>query len=103
MNLTIPLSPETEAKLREQAALTGKGLEELAVQALEEQLAIGPAPTAPRSPEQWVEDFRVERSSEWKLDWVRANSTCSSSLRAGRRMRYIDNSPYDVPVSLAQS
>lgn len=41
MNLTLHLSPETSAKLKEQASLTGKSPEELAVAALQEMLAIG--------------------------------------------------------------
>lgn len=39
MNLMLHLASETEAKLREQAARSGKSLEALALEALEEKLA----------------------------------------------------------------
>jgi hypothetical protein len=44
MNLLLHLKPETEAKLREQATLTGRSVENLALEALEEKLSAGPEP-----------------------------------------------------------
>lgn len=41
MNLTLHLTPDTEAKLKEQASITGRSLEELALEALQEKLAVG--------------------------------------------------------------
>lgn len=41
MNLILVLNPQTEAKLKEQTALTGKRPEDLAVEALQEMLASG--------------------------------------------------------------
>ena len=43
MNLTLHLTPETEAKLKEQAAHSGKTLEAVALEALEEKLGAEPA------------------------------------------------------------
>ena len=57
MNLVLHLSPETEAKLLRQAVLAGKRPEELAMNALEEQLAAeGPVMEA-QTAQQWVADF----------------------------------------------
>jgi hypothetical protein len=39
MNLTLHLTPNTEAKLKEQASITGRSLEEIALEALQEKLA----------------------------------------------------------------
>jgi hypothetical protein len=63
MNLLLPLSPETEAKLREQATLTGRSLESVALEALEEKLSVGPEPgdVLPRS--ERLAEFRSWLSS----------------------------------------
>jgi hypothetical protein len=41
MNLTLHLTPETESRLRAQAAQSGKSLETLALEAIEDILADG--------------------------------------------------------------
>ena len=59
MNLILHLPPETEAKLKEQAAAIGKAPEELGAIVLEERLAEGfEPPPAPISPEEWIADIR---------------------------------------------
>jgi len=57
MNLILHLTPETEAKLVEYAATTGKAPEELALRALEEQLAISAQPPSAISADEWVADI----------------------------------------------
>ncbi len=67
MNLILHLSPEIEAKLLEQAALTGKAPEELALNALHEQLAVADHATSPLSAEEWVADLRQWVESHRRL------------------------------------
>ncbi len=58
MNLTLHLTPETEAKLKEQAALSGKSLETLALEALDDKLAYLDDYTSPiLSGEAWQARF----------------------------------------------
>ncbi len=57
MNLMLHLTPETEAKLREQAAQSGKSLETLALEALEEKLADGNDLSKALSDEVWKAKF----------------------------------------------
>ena len=75
MNLILHLRPETEAKLKEQAAAGGKSPEELALIALEERLAAGfgqPAEAQtsqdPISAEEWMADFRKWAESHRRLE-----------------------------------
>jgi len=73
MNLILHLRPETEAKLKEQAATVGKSPEELALIALEDRLAAGfdlaDAPTlAPISHEEWMADIRQWAESHRRLE-----------------------------------
>lgn len=63
MNLTLHLSPELEAKLMEQATAKGMAPEQVALQALEEQLEAVPPASASMSPEQWVADIRAWATS----------------------------------------
>lgn len=57
MNLTLHLSAELEAKLRQQAEATGKAPEDVALDALEEHLLAEPSSVAiPRH--QWQAKFR---------------------------------------------
>src|SRR6266568_4999014 len=58
MNRILQLSPETEAKLREQAAATGRAPEELAIEALQEQLSSSSPSAAPLSADEWIADVR---------------------------------------------
>lgn len=54
----LHLSPETEARLLQQAVLIGKLPEELAMKVLEEQLAVETPFAESQPPQQWVADFR---------------------------------------------
>ena len=63
MNLTLHLTPETEARLKEQASLMGRSPEELALQALQEKLAAGPEPGEALSPGTRLAEFRAWLSS----------------------------------------
>lgn len=56
MNLILHLTPETEAKLIERANLVGKKPEELALEALNDQLN-GESPTATLPAEAWLLEF----------------------------------------------
>jgi hypothetical protein len=61
MNLTLHLSPDIEARLREQTQATGKSPERLAIEALEEKLALETVTSAPVPPDEWQTRFR---------DWI---------------------------------
>jgi predicted transcriptional regulator len=54
MNLTLRLSPELEAKLKEFASREGKEPEALAIEALSDRLAPGDGPPNKRSIEAWL-------------------------------------------------
>lgn len=70
MNLTLHLTPETEAKLREQAAQCGKSLETLALEALEEKLADEDASSRMLPSEVWTARF-----DEFLATLPRSNAT----------------------------
>lgn len=57
MNLTLHLPPETEAKLIEQARLTGKSVEALALEALHDKLSAEPVSMPVLSSEDWLRQF----------------------------------------------
>jgi predicted transcriptional regulator len=59
MHLTIHLSADTEAKLKEQARLTGRSPEELAVEALQEKLAYGLEPAMSLSTSSRLAEFHA--------------------------------------------
>ncbi len=59
MNLTLHLTPETEARLKEQASLTGRSPEELALEALQEKLAVESQPGEVLSPGSRLAEFRA--------------------------------------------
>jgi hypothetical protein len=67
MNLILHLPPETEAKLKEQAAATGQAPEELALRALEEQLASAAQSPSALSADDWVADIRAWAESHRHL------------------------------------
>ena len=67
MNLVLTLTPEIEAKLHEQSILTGKIPEELALGALEEQLAVASQPAPGLSADEWVADLRAWAASHRHL------------------------------------
>jgi len=57
MTIELALAPETEARLRERAAETGKDLPTIVREAVEEKLAIEPNSPPPLTHEQWVREF----------------------------------------------
>ncbi len=57
MNLTLHLTPETEAKLKEQAALSGKKPEELALEALQDKLEAESVSAPSLSTDEWLRQF----------------------------------------------
>ena len=82
MNLILRLSSDIEAKLREQAAITGQSPEELALQALEEQLAASTQLPAGISADEWVADIRSWAESHRHLP--READDRRESIYAGR-------------------
>jgi hypothetical protein len=58
MTITLKLAPELKAKLLRQAASLGKQPEELALNAIEEQLAGDDSAANDLTPQEWVADFR---------------------------------------------
>jgi hypothetical protein len=82
MTIVLHLSPEMEAKLLEHAAAAGKRPEDLALNALEEQLAVEPPVAESRTPQQWVADFRRWAESHRRLP-VEADDS-RESIYAGR-------------------
>jgi hypothetical protein len=64
MNLTLRLTPETEARLKERASLTGTSLEELVLQALQEKLAAEVECEETPSPGSRLEEFRAWLASK---------------------------------------
>lgn len=57
MNLTLHLSPELEAKLRDQAKATGKPPEDLALEALQEKLEMPEDVSVMLPRSVWKEEF----------------------------------------------
>jgi hypothetical protein len=57
MDLTLHLSAELEAKLRDQAKAVGKPPEELALEALEEKLSAETTTPAILPPDEWIAAF----------------------------------------------
>ena len=55
--LDAALDPETEARLKELATLKGRSPEELALEALQEKLAVESEPGDLLSPEEWLQRF----------------------------------------------
>ncbi|HEY2840380.1 MAG TPA: hypothetical protein VGJ26_14585 [Pirellulales bacterium] len=58
MNLILHLTPETEARLKKQATLTGRSPEELALEALQERLASDVLPQESLSASSRIAQFR---------------------------------------------
>jgi hypothetical protein len=57
VNLTLHLTADTEARLRQQAALAGKSLEALALEALEAKLEEGDDPSVMLAADTWNAKF----------------------------------------------
>ena len=82
MNLVLQLSPETEAKLLQQAAIVGRPPEELAMKALEEKLATESPVMEALTAQQWVADFHRWAESHRRLPHEADDSR--ESIYAGR-------------------
>jgi hypothetical protein len=82
MNLSLSLSPEIEARLLERSAITGKGPEELALSAIEDQLLVGEKSSESLSAEEWVADIRAWANSHRRLPHEADDSR--ESIYAGR-------------------
>lgn len=85
--LSIPLSSDQEARLRERAAAAGKDVTEYLLQVVEEDLAVGEAPLeshidTPLKPDAWLKEFREWVASHPRLDYVADDSR--DSIYAGR-------------------
>lgn len=77
MTLQIPLSPETEAKLREQAEAAGKDLATFVREAVEEMVDHGNAESQGNgalAPSKWSEEWHAWASSHRKLDSIADDS-----------------------------
>jgi len=59
MNLTLNLTPETEARLRQQASLSGRSPEQVIIEALQEKLALEAETEASQSPATRLTEFRA--------------------------------------------
>jgi len=72
MTLQIELTPELEARLREQAAAAGKDVATLAREAIEQTLAAADPETQPAglSHEQWLAQWRAWTSSARPLGYL---------------------------------
>lgn len=81
MNLTLNLPPETEAKLKEQASLMGKSLEDLALEALEDKLSVESVPAPVLSAEDWNLHFDA---------WVTGHSSRNPHFDDSRDSIYPD-------------
>lgn len=85
MTLQIPISPETEAKLREQAAAAGKDLASFVREAVEKLIGEGNGSrhgNGSHSAPQWSEEWHAWAASHRKLDHVVDDSR--ESIYAGR-------------------
>lgn len=87
MTIQIALPPQTEAKLREHAAVSGKELTSYVLEALEEKLGLqdaGPADNghSPQELEEWLAEFRQWVSSHPPLPDEADDSR--ESIYAGR-------------------
>ena len=82
MTLTIDLSAETEAKLRERACTLDQDVAALVAQAIEEKLAAPPANPGRVPAAKWSAEWRAWAASHRTLDNVADDSR--ESIYAGR-------------------
>lgn len=70
MTLQIEFYPEVAARLREEAAVSGKAITALIVEAVEEKFAAGPTPTPSRiSPQEWAAKLDAWAASHRRLGY----------------------------------
>ena len=82
MTLHLPLSAETEAKLRERAAASGKDVVEIVAEAIEEKLAADPDENGDLAPERWITEWNAWAANHRTLDSVADDGR--ESIYAGR-------------------
>ncbi|RJP42118.1 MAG: hypothetical protein C4547_00715 [Phycisphaerales bacterium] len=83
MTLQIPLSPEAEVRLREQATAAGKDLATFVLEVVEERVAGTNGLNTPAlSPQQWSREWHEWAASHRRLD--RAVDDSRESIYAGR-------------------
>jgi hypothetical protein len=82
MSILLNLTPEIEARLRFQSKLLGRPPEELAMKALEDQLASDAPAADARTPQQWIADFRHWAESHRQLQQEADDSR--DSIYSGR-------------------
>lgn len=81
MNLNVKLSPEIEARLRQQVIQTGKSPEDLVLEALRDKLCGEPVSTPSLTSEEWLRQFD---------EWVTSHSTRNPQLDDSRGSIYPD-------------
>lgn len=81
MNLTLALSPELEARLRHQAEVAGKPVEQLALEALEEKLNSEVVASEILPPEEWLAVFD---------DWMSRHTSRNPEVDDRRESIYPD-------------
>lgn len=79
MTLHIPLSDESEARLRALAEAAGQDVSRLVAEAIEEKLTLlddeaREATPRPRTPEQWVAELRAWAASHPRRDYIADDS-----------------------------
>lgn len=87
MTLHVPLTEESEARLREYAAAAGKDVPSIVAEAIEEKLTVLEEEAAetkhrPRTSEQWIAELRAWAASHRRLDTIADDSR--ESIYAGR-------------------
>lgn len=90
MTLHVPLSSESEARLREYAAAVGKDLPSVIAEAIEEKLALLEDEASeprhrPHTTEGWIAELRAWAASHPRLDRLADDSR--ESIYAGRGER----------------
>jgi plasmid stability protein len=81
MNLILNLPPETEARLRQAAAESGKAPEELALEALDDKLSSEFSSEPELSREEWLKQFHA---------WVNSHKSRNPNVDDSRESFYPD-------------
>ncbi len=86
MTLQVPLDEQSENRLREYAAATGKDVSSLVAEAIAEKLAIleteAGEQNRPRTTDQWIAELRAWAANHPRLDYVADDSR--ESIYSGR-------------------
>lgn len=79
MNLTLQLPPEIEAKLKEQAAQSGRSVEEIVLAAIGERVSPQDRPGRRLSKEEWAQRFDA---------WIASHPVVTHPVDDGREQIY---------------